>query len=321
MEICGSQNCASRREIMYLPLTHSLDRQLSDRKVVCALPFYGDTARSDEANLSANRVTGSKAKWSNLTLSDVYDNTHDCRRGIDKAEANTEETSAASDTTVDSSVAPSTPPEEPCAKRRKYRGVRQRSKVKWAAQVHDPEKPGTVWLGTYDSPEEAAQAYDRAALRFHGPRAILNFPGKSHITKATTAAAVSFERSASGSDISSEVTDGSVSGNAAVTPQEFSTKSVPPESRTMLEYLLQSQENCTLSVNRQSSTMFGYLLQQSHGSMMINSQYSQPHMHSPERGSVDFIQPLHQAAAQTMIPFLRPAEVSTAADIDLDLHL
>ncbi|CAM6121574.1 unnamed protein product [Calypogeia fissa] len=307
---------------MHLPLTHSLDRQLSDRKVVCALPFYGDTARSDEANLSANRVTGSKAKWSNLTLSDVYDNTHDCRRGIDKAEANTEETSAASDTTVDSSVAPSTPP-EPCAKRRKYRGVRQRSKVKWAAQVHDPEKPGTVWLGTYDTPEEAAQAYDRAALRFHGPRAILNFPGKSHITTAAALApaAVSFERSASGSDISSEVTDGSVSGNAAVTPQEFSTESVPPESRTMLEYLLQSQENSTLSVKRQSSTMFDYLLQQSHDSMMANSQYSRPNMYSPERGSIDFIQPFHQAAAQTMIPFRRPAEVSTAADIDIDLDL
>ncbi|KAL9230954.1 hypothetical protein vseg_006236 [Gypsophila vaccaria] len=75
-----------------------------------------------------------------------------------------------------------TPQTKP-GKKKLYRGVRQRHWGKWVAEIRLTQNRMRVWLGTYETAEAAAYAYDRAAYKLRGEYARLNFPNLKDPTK------------------------------------------------------------------------------------------------------------------------------------------
>ncbi|NP_001306131.1 ethylene-responsive transcription factor SHINE3 [Solanum lycopersicum] len=59
---------------------------------------------------------------------------------------------------------------------KKFKGVRQRQWGSWVSEIRHPLLKKRIWLGTFETAEEAARAYDEAAILMSGQVAKTNFP-------------------------------------------------------------------------------------------------------------------------------------------------
>lgn len=116
----------------------------------------------------------------------------------------------------------------------KYKGVRKRKWGKWVSEIRLPNSRERIWLGSYDSAEKAARAFDAAQFCLRGKSANFNFPdnppeivgGRSMTPSEIQAAATRFANMSSTNNVAVVGGVGSGSGDQTLRDEPTAEESM-----------------------------------------------------------------------------------------------
>ncbi|XP_027333667.1 ethylene-responsive transcription factor ERF017 [Abrus precatorius] len=132
----------------------------------------------------------------------------------------------------------------------KYKGVRKRKWGKWVSEIRLPNSRQRIWLGSYDSAEKAALAFDAAMFCLRGPNAKFNFPNNPPDIAASSSMTPSQIRIAAARFANSRVHEGDL-GQPKLLPMECSSEgtTLQMESRSpsISERTIQKDSDVTLN--------------------------------------------------------------------------